>query len=237
MKILVYSTNLNSYDDLHETPAVKFNMQDDFEYLYYTDTEAPKGWTKIDMTGESRKESRFYKINSHFLPDHDISIYIDASFQFLKGISNFPDLLGESDVALAKHGKDEDIYEHLGTMIHSQKDDPKKMVKQVCKYLNEGLPDHTLTENGIIIRQNNKAVRKMNEIWWQEYLFGSERDQLSLHYAIWKSGAKLGMLPFSVRENEYLAGWNMHKDKSIDDIKQTPQWLELKEQLLTNLFS
>lgn len=238
MKVIVYSTNLNSYDDLHETPEVKFNMQDDFEYLYYTDTEAPKGWTKIDMTGESRKESRFYKINSHFLPDHDISIYIDANLNFQKGITNFPDFVADHDVAIAKHGKDNNIYEHVGTCSYSGKDEPKRMMRQVAKYINEGLPDHTLTENCIIVRKNNKRVRKMNEIWWQEYLYGSERDQLSLPYAIWKSGAKLTLLPFSARENEYLTGWNTHKPKELDYRPQdSPLWEELKNDIIKNIWS
>lgn len=238
MKVIVYSTNLNNYDDLHESPSEKFNMPSSFEYLYYTDFEAPNGWKKVEMTGDSRKESRFYKINSHLLPEHDISIYIDASFEFKRGIRNFPDLLGEYDIALAKHGKDNDIYTHLGTLIHSKKDEPKRMVKQVCKYLHEGLPDHVLTENGIIIRRNNDRVRKMNEIWWKEYLFGSERDQLSLPYAIWKSGVKMTLLPFSVRDNEYLSGWNSHRNISYTkEIQDTQDWKDLKSQLLNNLFS
>ena len=142
MKVIVYTTNLNDYDHLHETPGVKFNMKDDFTYLYYTDGEAPNGWEKIEMKGSSRKESRYYKINSHLLPPHDISIYLDASFDFQRGIKNFPQFVADCDVALSKHGKDADIYEHLGTCIHAQKDEPFKMVKQVSKYIHEGLPPH-----------------------------------------------------------------------------------------------
>lgn len=237
MRVIVYTTNLNNYDSLHETPSKKFNMKDDFDYLYYTDTEAPNGWNKIEMTGDSRKESRYYKINSHLLPPHDVSIYVDANLSFLKGISNFPDFVKDHDVAIAKHGKDRNVYEHVGTCAHNGKDDPERMIRQVAKYIQEGLPEHILTENSIIIRKNNESVKKMNEIWWQEYLFGSERDQLSLPYAIWKSGAKLTLLPFSVRENEYMTGWNTHKEKKEVRLQDTELWNDIKNDIIKSIWT
>lgn len=235
LKVIVYSTNLKGYDALHDAPPYKFNMSDDFQYLYYTDDLAPNGWEKIEMQGDSRKESRYYKINSHKLPPHDISIYVDASFNFTKGIKNWVDFVSEHDIAIAKHGKDENIYEHIGTCIHAEKDDPKKMIAQVSKYINEGLPEHILTENGIIIRRNNANVKLMNEIWWSEYIAGSERDQLSLPYALWKSGVKMTLLPFSVRENEYCNGWNTHKKHMIINYQDSPLWNILKEDYKENL--
>jgi hypothetical protein len=41
--------------------------------------------------------------------------------------------------------------------------------------------------SGVIARWHNRRVRAMCELWWQEYVHGSRRDQLSLSYAIWKS--------------------------------------------------
>ena len=41
--------------------------------------------------------------------------------------------------------------------------------------------------SGIIARWHNRKVRALCELWWQEYVQGSRRDQLSLSYAIWKS--------------------------------------------------
>jgi hypothetical protein len=227
MKIIVYTTNLGDYDNLHEAP------NDDLTYLYFTDTEAPNGWTKMEMQGDSRKESRYYKINSHLLPPHDISIYIDACYEFKKNMTNFSEFVKDCDIAISKHGKDDTIYEHLGTCISTGKDNPEKMIKQVARYLNEGLPEHILTENSIIIRKNNERVKKFNEIWWQEYLTGSERDQLSSNYAIWKSGVKFSLLPFSARDNEYLSGWARHRDKKFEfNPQDTPLWEELKSDIM-----
>lgn len=191
MKILVYTTNLNDYDNLHEAPG------DGLTYLYYTDGKAPNGWERVEFQGDSRKESRYYKINSHLLPEHDISIYVDACYEFHKPISDWIDMLGDSEVMIARHGKDSTVYEHVGTCISTGKDDPKKMIKQVARY---DIPDNQIfTENSIIIRRNTDKVKKMNEIWWQEYLVGSERDQLSLPEAILKSGVEFKELPFSAR--------------------------------------
>jgi hypothetical protein len=215
MKTIVYTTNLDGYDALHESPKSKWSFVDkDIEYLYYTDGEAPSGWEKVPMKTGDRKASRFYKINSHLLPPHDISIYIDASYIFKKPMGAILDNL-RGDIAISAHGKDNCLYKHAVTCITCKLDDPIEVFKQVGRYAQEGYPrDIGLTENSLIIRRNNGIIKELNELWWQEYQRGSQRDQLSLPYALWKVKPKFNLLPFSARENKWLGNWGIHlKDR------------------------
>jgi hypothetical protein len=213
MHILVYSINLGGYDYLHESPKVKWtSIEDDFEYLYFTDGEAPNGWTKVPHETGSRKDSRYWKINSHLLPPHDISIYVDAAFIFTKPLQKILEQIDLKDIALSPHGKDNCVYKHGITVIMNKLDEPYTVFKQLGKYANDGMPkDLGLTENGFIIRRNNGIIKELNELWWQEYQQGSQRDQLALPYALWKVKPELTLLPFSLRNNKYLANFCGHK--------------------------
>ena len=71
--------------------------------------------------------------------------------------------------------------------------------------------DLGLGENCFIIRKNNNRVKKFNEIWWEEYIKGSERDQMSFMYAVWKSGVRLEFLEGNPRDNRYYTNWGNHK--------------------------
>lgn len=205
-KIIVYTTNLGGYDELHNAPRDK-----NAEYLYYTDNEAPRRWKKIEMPTGDRRASRFYKINSHLLPPHDISIYIDACYIIKKPLTELALFLGDRDIAIAEHARDKCIYQH-GTRIKQLKlDDPKKVDKQIRNYMMKGMPhSFGLPENSLIIRRNNDKIKELNQMWWKEYQNGSQRDQLSLPYCLWKLNIKIAWLPFSARNNDWLGNWANH---------------------------
>lgn len=210
MKIIVYTTNLGHYDKYQ--PAIKDPLVD---YLYYTDGKrAPTGWKKIEMASGDRKASRFYKINSHFLPDHDISIYIDASYKIEKPLSPLIELLGKNDMAMCLHPFDRCVYEHARRCKKLRLEDPQVIRNQIRHYSIKRMPPmFGLTENSLIIRKNNKRVERFNNLWWSEYSRWSQRDQLSCPYALWKSDIKLKILPFSARVNPYLSNWGNHLGK------------------------
>jgi len=211
MKVIVYTVNIGGYDNLHPSPKEAFITNDDFEYLYFTDGEAPLGWKKVQIESGDRKASRFWKINSHLLPGHDVSIYLDACYQFKKPISKFPALLEGCDIAVAPHQTNTNVYDHAINCIKLKLDNKLVIFEQVGRYAKEGLPEELiLTENSLIIRANNKRIKQLNELWWEEYKAGSQRDQLSLPYALWKIEPRLKILPFSARENKWLTNWAKH---------------------------
>jgi hypothetical protein len=205
-KIIVYTVNIGDYDEMHKAP------NDSVNYLYFTDGESPKGWKKIPIEGGTRKDSRYWKINSHLLPPHDISIYIDSCFEIKKKLSELAFFLGDYDFAVCEHKYDNCVYNHAKRVVLLNLDHHEIVRKQIKKYKREGLPCNIgLSENGLLIRRNTAQVKRMNELWWKEYQEGSQRDQLSLPYARWKTGIKTAWLPFSLRQNRWLGNWARHK--------------------------
>jgi hypothetical protein len=204
--IIVYTVNLGGYDQRHEYPQ-RYKI-DGVRYLYYSDQPAPDGWEWIKVNKGGRRESRYMKINSHLLPDHDYSIYIDASYQIQKPLNKLLEDFS-ADIGLCKH-KDNSLVKHAMTCIGCRLDDPKEIFKQVGRYMSENIPDIQVSENSLLVRKNNGIIKLLNETWWEEYSTGSQRDQLSMPYAIWKANPTIQWFPFSARENKYLANFGNH---------------------------
>lgn len=217
-KIIVFTTNFNDYDEVKPI-FPDFNVQ----YIAITDQKEDYwhyGWDNIRQkkprgVTNPRKLSRYYKINSHLLPPHDYSIYLDASLKLNFPPSFFVPMLGYYDIAICPHPNDNYLYEHYNTCVKFELDDPDIMKKQLDKYLKQGMPfNFGLTENCFIIRRNTPAIKKLNTLWWKEYKKGSQRDQLSLPYALWKTDTKVTYLPFNMRDSIFAEGWGQHlKDR------------------------
>ena len=216
-KIIVYTVNLGGYDDLHPAPKDK-----KVEYLYYTDGDkAPKGWKLVKISSGGRRESRYLKINSHLLPPHDYSIYIDSCYMIKKPLAELVFFLGDRNIALAEHPRDKCVYQHAKRVISLKLDNTGIINRQMKKYKDKRLPkDFLMSENCLIIRKNNQKVRLLNELWWIEYVRGSQRDQLSFPYALWKTEEKVAWLPFSARKNRWLKNWANHLGDRTYKLKQ-----------------
>lgn len=216
MRIIVYTTNLGGYDNLHPSPKALFNQDLDVDYLYYTDGEAPDGWTKMPMESGGRKESRFYKINSHLLPPHDISIYIDASYSIQRPVSRILEHFDmNADIGLCPHISSTCVYQHAMMVMLLQLCKQKVVFEQVGRYAQEGLPEQMgLSENGLIVRKNNGIIKELNELWWNEYTKGSQRDQLSMPYALWKVQPKINWFKFHARPDNKWLTWHGEHNKS-----------------------
>jgi hypothetical protein len=97
----------------------------------------------------------------------------------------------------------------------------------VAAYLQEGFPDTSpLPQNGIIFRRHHcKKVVKTMEFWWEQMTRHSNRDQLSLLYAVWKDGLeyemyqKKGLKPF-VRHLPHAAAMPKASNRKLTFIKR-----------------
>jgi hypothetical protein len=211
MKIIIYTINLNGYDEPHPIKPEK-----GVKYLYYTDADtAPSGWKHMKMKGNCRRCSRHFKINSHLLPKHDVSIYIDACLIIKKDLTPLIKTL-KSDIGISKHPFDHGIYVHADRCAKLNLDDRDVIYKYLYDIQAKGMPyKYGLTENCLIIRKNTAKIKKLNRLWWKEYCRGSQRDQLSLPFALWKTGVKVTPLPIEpydrgTRENDYYTNWGNH---------------------------
>lgn len=193
-KVVVYTAITGGYDGLiHPDDIVE-----EWDYILFTD-----GVVNQDSVYEVRsipfqdadpvRIARYVKINSHLLlSDYDYCIWIDGNV-FLKErfYNEIQKLLSQNvEIAFRKHPDRETPYEEIEKCQELLKDDFSLMSKQLKKYKESGYqPISPLFETNVILRKiKNKSVERFNKIWWEELSSGSRRDQLSVNYAVDKSG-------------------------------------------------
>lgn len=158
-------------------------------YGNYDKWDYPEGTLVFSNDTEGRRESRFYKINSHLLPPHDISVYFDGSREWKGHPTDLAEQL-DGEWGAFKHPVRSCIYQEF-TEVKGKLSDPTLVDKQRARYEEAGYGTHKgLYENAVIVRRNTPTVKKLNEMWWQEYEEGCERDQVSLPYVFWKNDFK-----------------------------------------------
>lgn len=185
---MIYSTLIGNYDN----PPTDRTVID-----YYPETL---------YNLSDRRKSRYYKINSHLVTDED-TIYLDAC---LKLTDRLPPEIN-SDIAVFHHPNRNCLYLEAELCKRLNLGNPEQIDKQITRYQQEGFPKGLgLGENCYIIRKNNDKVREFNELWWDEYENGSERDQLSFMYCVWKTGINLEFITGNPRSNSLYTSWGTH---------------------------
>lgn len=227
MKVIIYTCNINNYDTLKPVRDIDPNTQ----YLYYSNNNLKvAGWQsmKADMSvnEDPVKVARYYKINSHLLPPHEYSIWIDSSFE-LKSVNvlrYIKTYLGKNNIACYYHGKNDPTrnctYMELAVAMYVNKVDRKTLISQISDYYNEGYPiGNDLLSTGIIIRKNNDKVRRFNEQWWSQIQKYSSRDQTSQLYAAWKEDITIKKIEEKeVYHNELVR--YVHHIKKLEELKK-----------------
>ena len=223
MKIIVYTANIGNYDTLNHI----YIKSDNVKFVYFTDSkDGLCGWDKVLIAErkckDNTKEARYYKCNPHLvLPDHDISIWVDARFQvkaqnvhqYLK--DNFKRNMNIACYDHPRDGKSGCSYIEGFVCGANGLDDNHIILKQISRYKADGFPKKNgLFSSGIIIRRNNDKVNQFNEFWWNEIVNGSKRDQISQVYSSWKNGVIIDSIEGSVYKNQLVKkGTHIHKKK------------------------
>jgi hypothetical protein len=222
-KIIVYSVNINGYDEVNEPEVYDPNV----EYILFTDNEEIKSdvWKikSIEFLNKNldlRKKARYIKINSHLvLPPHDISIWMDHCFEPI--FTNTTEFLNkihfsDSQVMSYSHSERNCTYKESEIVINRKLDYPQVVQSQISRYQNEGFPEnYGLFETGLTIRKNNNEVNQFNEAWWNEINKFSGRDQLSQVYSSWKTNVPITPIPIgkNVYDNPFLSKKVKHPKK------------------------
>lgn len=190
MKVALYTVMVGDYDIIF--PITPFD--NDFDYLIFSDIENLNipGWKSIKIDNfqnlSPQKLSRFYKFfPNDILKEYDISIYIDGNIRVMGSLKSFVYKFCESKalIGLLKHPDRKTVKEEIEFCKGFNK--VKNLVEldlEYKKYLSLNFCDDIgLTENSVIIRKHNEleVVNAMN-LWWDLYLKGSGRDQISLPY-------------------------------------------------------
>lgn len=155
--------------------------------------------------------SRKVKMLAHkYLPEgYDMSIYLDADMMIKANLSKLFELLNVNVLMAAfRHGSCFSVREEINDLIERGVVKPAVVEHQWKRYHEWSFKDDLgITENGILIRRHNHPkVVELMELWWQEYLHGCLRDQVSLMPCIYKCGfmPHLKFIEGDVRHNEWV---------------------------------
>ena len=165
----------------------------------------PPIYEKLD----NNRRAKWFKMHPHKLfPDYGYSLWIDGSVE-IKG--NVDELVDEAFKkggfwAVHPHASRKCIVEEAWACNALKKEEPEIMARQLARYIaTEKYPiNNGLAENTIILRRHNDPdCIKLNEMWWNEVLTWSKRDQLSFNYCVWKLGLNYNLLKGTVYDSKY----------------------------------
>ena len=182
MRKAIVSVITGGYDELPEAP--QFEGWDSIMFTDYEDVES-KGWEirQLPKVADPLVQSRDIKIRPHkHLPEYDLYCYIDGNQKFIKDPPESP--------IWFKHQRRTDIFQEAIQIINNGRFPKDIMVKQINYYKSQGYKDQGLFLNGFHVRRNTPLINKLHEVWFKETCRFAPRDQVSLPYAVWKTGIK-----------------------------------------------
>lgn len=192
-KIVVFSVLTGQYDNPHE---ILFKNPD-VDYLLFTNNRSVKSdtWTVVYVESplDNKLLSRDIKINPHKYLDrkYSASIYVDANVSLYGDITELCGFLDDNiSFAVTRHSERDSVKKEIAACIEQKGTDPEEAWKQYEKYLEAGFTDtFGLAECTILVRRHSDyKLCALMELWWEEYLNGIKRDQVSLPYCIEMSG-------------------------------------------------
>ena len=223
-KIAVYSCIVGSYDKIIE-PVI---CDEGVDYFLFTDQEVPKNsvWKKIDVTQyEDYSKLTPIELNRkikilpyEYLPDYDVSVYIDGNIECVAYITPILDDLGGAGFGVHYHSRRDCIYDEAIAVKHYRNIMTEETKEQLKVYAREGFPRHYgLYENSILVRKHDdREIRQLMELWWEEYQKYPTRDQYSLPYVVWK---------MNLREKILILG---------NDISRNPRFNRINKHMVNN---
>ena len=191
-RIVVYTVLVGDYEAVKE-PEI---LDPAARYILFTDKPSLKSekWevVALDTKGLSpRRASRLPKMLPHrYLPEHEISVYLDASLTIIEPdvATMAQDALGQCDIAGYAHYERDCVFDEIDECLALGKVDKARATTFRKRLNKEKFPRHWgLLENAFLVRRNSPVLRRINELWFEEYIAGPERDQFTLMYVLWRA--------------------------------------------------
>lgn len=198
-----YFVNFGGYNSITNSKELAFLKQRGWDVVLFTDSNKAKSDQirtvyKVPLIyNDTRKTAKEYKIKAHVHLDrrYELSIYCDSK------IIPKPILLDELEkvcddylqIGLVEHISRYCIFNEGNIIIEKEMDDPKMVTMQLNKFKSLGMSkDFGLFDSAILIRRHQKKeCIDFAELWFQETISGSRRDQISLPYVLWKMRSEL----------------------------------------------
>lgn len=210
MRIVVCTAWLGSADTL-VSPCVR---NPHVQHICMTDgTPVPAGWLPhhVAKTDRPRWLARWAKTNLVWLPPHDVSIWMDASFELLVDPATIVRAAAGTMAPIVGfvHPDRRRITEEAEAIIRCGQAPVAAVRHQIATYVGAGFdaagnPQRVLTSTGLLVRWNSPDVQGFNAAWWHELETHTLRDQLSIDYCAWRRRVPIGHLPGHYRHNAFV---------------------------------
>jgi hypothetical protein len=209
-KRVVYTSLICGYEELNEQPQATSSAID---FVCFTDNPELKSETwKIRVINprfprDSVRSQRYLKIiGPELLSEYDESLYIDNSI-LLKTLPEriFEEWFTSNDFSLPLHSFRDTVAAEFDEVAVNGLDDPTRIHEQFINY-SITLPsvlNEKLFCTGIMLRRHTIAVYKTMQLWFENVLRYSRRDQLSINYAILVTGLKTTALEIDIHSSEF----------------------------------
>lgn len=208
MKTVVYTARFGETDELRPPLTIDARVR----YLCFSDTPCrvePYEWIRMPSVADPRLAARRVKV----LADHPlltaarVTVWHDASYALQTSPREMCRLVpSHADVFALQHPRRYRIEQEAIAIARYGYVAADTADAYVAGYRAEGFAADVLTASGLLGRRNSALTTAFNERWWAEVVRWNGRDQASVDYAAWKSGATLYHLPGTIRSNPY-ASW------------------------------
>jgi hypothetical protein len=228
----IYTAICGGYDDLKPQPEQTIPC----DFVCFTDEPARfagAGWRTVPLEWGAADghppwlRAKFPKVMPHAAFEeargvlgepgglrYDYTIWVDASVRILR-----PELAermiaaaGDTGMALVRHPERDCVYGEVEASFgpwtaHKHAGAPLR--EQAAHYRAEGYPERNgLYSGGVVARDmGSERVRAVDEAWWAEILRWSTKDQVSLPYALWRLGARVGAVELDLWRNPLFEVW------------------------------
>ena len=209
-RVCVYTAVYGNCDIL----PPNFGYAPDVDFICFSDKPIEaQGW-RVEVREPSHENphlaAKSFKILPHkILGEYEYSLYVDGNTLFFGRLKHLIEryLLGERFV-MWRHPERCDVYRELIAIIEHRKHAPDVVFAQMRSYEKAGLPENTgLVEASFIWREHgDPEIQSFMEAWWDEILYRSRRDQLSLGFLMWERNLRPKVLPHTLgnpRETPY----------------------------------
>ena len=212
-RVVIFSAITNGYDSL----KLPEHLDPDFDYVLFTDSPAPDTGTWeirpiVSFHSDRTRAARFVKTHPHTLfQGYDVAVWIDSNIMILGDLKPLIRDVLASDVALGAipHPSRESIYDEVVSCSNRGKDEISVMEEQIEKYRSESFSHSDLIEsNFLVFNLRHDKIKGLLDAWWREIDLHSRRDQLSLNYALFRTGAgwhRMTERPNSIRNHQEFA--------------------------------
>lgn len=163
------------------------------------------GEGKSSLFIDPTRNARMVKVLSHLFINDEWSLWTDGTIALKKSPEEILEKYKDrGDIVTFKHRVRNCAYDEGVAVLAGRRDTNREIVEeQMAYYRSEGYPEQNgQFETGCFLRHHTPEVKRFNEFWWAQICRFSKRDQLSVNYAAWKLGIKVGNFDGNLDENE-----------------------------------